>query len=643
MSRVDADGLWWHDEERTLRGTPARSRLVPVPDTGWEMPAELPRIDAGAVIGVDVETCDEGLQAGRGPGGVTGAGYVAGIAVAVDDAAWYFPLQHDNSTAVPYDVHSWLRDTLAGARLVVGHNLLYDLEWLRAECVRVTAPCFDTMMAAAMLDENRLTYDLDSVARATLAEQKDAGPMYEWLAASFGGKPTREAQAGRIHRAPSVLVGPYAEQDARLAVRLYRAQRELLLREQLGTVAALEFGLLPLLLDMRFHGVAVDVDAAERARDKLRQRITERAAKLRERVGFAVDVWAADSVARALRAAGVTHFASTPSGKVSITKPWLEAHSSDVARLVVGIRSDEKLVGTFLEGYVLGAHASGRIHCQFHPLKTDNSGTVSGRFSSSNPNLQNIPARDAEANALLRGLYVPDDPSHVWHSLDYSQIEYRLLAHHAVGDGAALIRKRYNDDATTDYHNATGEMIREKTGTALGRTYVKNINFGLVYGMGRGALAEFLGVDSETADELFAAYHQALPFVSRTFAAAEIEARRYGVIHTVLGRACRFPLFERVDGGYSRNPADGRRAHTHKSLNRRLQGGAADVMKQAMLDCYRAGMPVPLVTVHDELAYSAPHDAASIGRVREIMEHCVKLSVPLLVKHKRGATWGACA
>lgn len=647
MSRFDETGMMWEDiQVRRERTWGRRVRNVTVPETGWLAPTELPNIPAHCTIALDTETCDEGLQAGTGPGGVKGQGYVAGVSIACDDQAWYFPMQHEGHVCPDLNIHAWLRDVLSTDRLVVGHNLLYDLEWLRAECV-VAAPCvrlFDTMMAAAMLDENRLTYDLDNVAQDALGERKEDSLLYQWLSATYGGKATRGEQAGRIHQAPPSLVGPYAEQDARLPLRLYEVQREQLLAEKLGDIAAMEFGLLPLLLDMRFKGVRVDIEEAQRVKETLALRVAEMSAQLKQLSGRSVDVWAADSVVRALRAAGETRFPLSPTGKVSVTKQWLESHPSKVARYVTDIRRLDKLINTFLDGYVLASHNDGRVHCQFHPLKTDGSGTVSGRFSSSNPNLQNIPARDEEANRLLRGLYVPDDESHVWHSLDYSQIEYRLLAHHAVGPGADVIRRRYNEDPTTDYHDATGEQIKHDAGVSLERKAVKGINFGLAYGMGKAALASHLGVDAETAEYLFDNYHRALPFVSRTFQAAETEARRTGVVRTFMGRVCRFPWFEDSDGKLLRVQKPGsRRANTHKSLNRRLQGGAADVMKRAMLLCHRAGLPVPLITVHDELDYSAPTDSKELAEVREVMEHCVTLKVPLLVKHVRGRTWGDCA
>lgn len=647
MSRFDETGLMWEDiQARRERTWGRRVRSVTVPDTGWEAPRDLPSLPPGATIALDTETCDKGLQAGTGPGGVKGQGYVAGISIACDDQAWYFPVQHEGHVCPDLNVHAWLRDVLSTDRLVVGHNLLYDLEWLRAECVIASdrVRVFDTMMAAALLDENRLAYDLDSVAQDALGERKEGSLLYQWLAATYGGKATRGEQAGRIHAAPPSLVGPYAEKDARLALRLYEAQRVQLLDQKLGDVAAMEFGLLPLLLDMRFKGVRVDIDSAVKAKELLTLRMAGMAAQLKQLSGRSVDVWAADSVVRALRAAGETRFPMTASGKISVTKPWLEAHPSPVARLVTDIRRLDKLVNTFLDGYVLASHNEGRVHCQFHPLKTDASGTVSGRFSSSNPNLQNIPARDAEANRLLRGLYVPDDESHVWHKLDYSQIEYRLLAHHAVGPGADVIRARYRDDPATDYHDATKDQIAHDTGVVLDRGPVKGINFGLVYGMGKTALAAHLGVDAETAAYLFDNYHKALPFVSRTFQVAETEARRTGEVRTIMGRVCRFPWFEDEDGKVSRVQRPGsRRSFTHKALNRKLQGGAADVMKRAMLLCHRARLPIPLITVHDELDYSAPADSKQMDEVREVMEHCVSLNVPLQVKHVRGATWGDCA
>lgn len=646
--RADAFGLLWEEQPKPerVRGERApRERVMPpIPDTGWTMPAAPPNIPPRVPMAVDCETIDNGLSRGIGPGGVHGDGKIVGVAVAVDGAAWYFPTAHDLGVNCSWDVHAWLRDTVPRASLVVGHNLLYDLEWLRAECVDIAdaVPLYDTQFAAALLDENAQSYSLDSLATAAFGEGKLGDELYTWLARWLGGEPTRKGQGASIGRAPPVLVGPYAEQDAALTLRLYQHQRPQLLA-QVKDIAALEFGLLPLLLEMRFQGVRVDEQRAAEARQRMVDERDRAIAELSAMSSRAVDIWTSDSAGEALARCGVD-VPRTAGGAYSLRQAWLKQQKHPAADLLVRARERDKLIGTFLDGYILNAARAGRVHAQFHPLKSDDGGTVSGRFSSSGPNLQNIPARNEYARRALRGAFIPED-GHEWHALDYSQIEYRLLAHHAVGAGADIIRARYNADPSTNYHKATTALIHEKTGLLIDHTHTKNVNFGLAYGMGQTALADFLGLPHEEAQNLFAAYHEALPFVRETYDAADRNARRHGFVRTFAGRVCRFPFFENRNGELVREHRPGyRRAGTHKALNRILQGGAADIMKYAMLAIWREFRRslVPLVTVHDELGFSRPADDPDIRRVEALMVQCVRLSVPLRVASTHGATWGDC-
>jgi DNA polymerase-1 len=566
------------------------------------------------------------------------------VAIAQGDEAWYFPIAHLEDLNCAWDVHAWLRDVAENASRVVAHHALYDLEWLRHEGVRFPkARVFDTMYAATILDEHRPSYSLDSVAKEFLGEGKSGDALYAWLAAVYGGSPTRKDQARNIGRAPAALVAPYAMDDARLTLALYERQRPLLLGA-LRNVAELEFDLIPLLLEMRFRGVRVDVEKAERAAAELREEAEQLASELHAAAGKPVDIWAAASVGEVLHRRAHLDVPRTAGGAYSIRQQWLNAQQHPIARLVRQAREVDKLAGTFVDGYLMKAHVNGRVHAQFHPLKSDEGGTVSGRFSSSNPNLQNIPARNERARRLLRGCFVPDEPDHGWLAVDYSQIEYRLLAHHAVGRGAEDVRAAYVRDADTNYHKLTTAMIKARTGIALSHSHTKNVNFGLVYGMGQTALAEFLGMPFDAACDLFETYHSALPFVRTTFGKFERDARIQGEVSTFFGRVCRFPHWE-LNGEVTTEPRRGaRRAHTHKALNRVLQGGAADIMKLAMRDLWRefGTTLVPLVTVHDELGFSVPNDPALHARIVAIMQNAAALSVPIVAVSAFGPDWGAC-
>jgi DNA polymerase I-like protein with 3'-5' exonuclease and polymerase domains len=295
------------------------------------------------------------------------------------------------------------------------------------------------------------------------------------------------------------------------------------------------------------------------------------------------------------------------------------------------------------------------VYGQFHLLRGSGGGTRSGRFASSTPNLQNIPSRDEELAPLVRGLFVPDEGYARWLQADYSQIEYRFLAHFAIGDKAEDVRERYKKQPDTDYHVFTGQLIEEITGLELKRKAVKTINFGLCYGMGKTTLTTQLNLDRQVAEELFTAYHQGVPFTRQTLENCSQIASKTGVITTILGRKSRFDMWESSIPGDNRPalPYDKaiktyypcRRAYTHKALNRRLQGSAADLMKMGMLRCYEDGIfkvtGVPHLTVHDEVDFSdSGNTEEAFKEMVNIMENAISLRVPIKMDISAGKDWG---
>jgi DNA polymerase I-like protein with 3'-5' exonuclease and polymerase domains len=526
------------------------------------------------------------------------------------------------------EVFRWVEGLLTRERIIVGANLLYDLEHLRAEGVR-TDGCrsfHDVQLAEPLLDENCGSYSLDALARKYLGQTKASDLLYTWCSDVFGGKAAGN-QRGNIYRAPPSLVGPYAEADALLPLKIMASQQGLLHDEGLLGVFEMECGLIPLLLDMRFRGVPIDVEKAKTTAAWLRAE----AAKAQLELG-SVDVWANASIAKAFDRVGLP-YEYTAAGNPSFTKDSLAHAGHPIADLILKVRQYEKAANPFVESYILENTYAGRVHTQFHPLRTDDFGTVSGRFSSSNPNLQNIPARDKEIGPLLRGLFIPEEGCS-WRKMDYSQIEYRLLAHYGVGPGAEEIRERYRTDPKTDFHELTIALVKTHTGIDLDRKPAKGINFGMVYGMGKDKLIRSLGLGQDAGARLYDAYFQATPSVRETYDGAARLAKRRGYIKTVLGRRRRF-----VEG-----------SGTHKALNALLQGGAADIMKMGMLMCYRAGVfkatGTPHLTVHDELDWSddgSAQAAEGFLEAKNIMETCVpNLRVPLRVDVSSGPHWGAC-
>lgn len=628
--------------------------LVKPPTTGWLPPPSFPELSGAGKISIDLETCDPHLKE-LGPGCSRGEGFIAGVSVGTDDG-WrgYFPIRHEiGGNFDPAVVTRWLRAQLSrDHQPKVFANCLYDLEWLASVGVEVAGEIHDVQLAEPLLDENLFTYSLDSLGERYLGEGKTDYALYQWLAQVFGGPATRTAQAGRIWRAPATLVGPYAEGDVDLPLRILERQARLLREQGLWDLYRMECGLIPMLLRMRRHGVRVDVAGAERVNNMLKERIRRDEKLLRELVGYPVNFNAAESFAKFFDREGVPYPRTPKTNKPSITMPWLEACPHSAAKLILALRKWDKFRSTFMEGYILNKHINGRIHGQFHLLKADDSGTISGRMSSSLPNLQNIPARDKELGPMVRALFLPDEGDD-WFSADYSQIEYRMMAHYGAGQSAERMRKTYCEDLHADFHQLTADMA------GISRKQAKGLGFGISYGGGIGMVAEQLGIEEEAARRILDNFNKEVPFISELSEQCCKVAERRGWLRTVLGRRARFPLWESRDWATSKKdgpmPYDTactlysergiRRARCYTALNRLSQGSAADVYKAGQYKAWQAGVfevLKPLSHVHDENNSSKPRTVEAqeaADELKHCMETAVELLIPLLVEYGIGPNW----
>lgn len=620
--RSDDVGLFWHDQHNEKGKQVWNRPLAPIPMSNWRPIDSLPDLSAAKKISLDTETYDPELTS-KGPG-VRRDGYIAGLAIGVDSGErFYLPMRHKlGGNLAPEQVMRWAKVNLTRPNQPkVGAHLIYDLDYLESEGVKVSGPFIDVQIAEPLLDENKMTYNLDSLGWQYLNEGKTDNALYEWSAQSYGGKATRNDQADNIWRSPVQLVGPYAEGDVDLPLRIWERQERELAKQDLTELFKLESDLIPMMLAMRQRGVRINLPAAEKFYDTADAEIK----RMTKELG-GINVNAPDDLVRLCKKEGIT-VPLTEKGNPSFVKGWLMHNPNFKMRQVSEVRGFMKLRDTFVKGYIVNSHISGRIHCLFNQLRSDDSGTVSGRFSSSNPNLQNIPTR-TEMGKAIRAMFLPEEDED-WERFDWSQIEYRLLTHYAIGRGAEEAREQYRSNPKTDFHQMVCDMINKIA--PIDRGSAKNINFGLVYGMGEELLASILGVSLEIAHDLIMAYHQGVPFVKHTYNKASARAKKRGYIKTILNRRRRFP-----DGFY-----------THKALNALLQGGNADIMKKAMVEIWNAGicdvLGAPLLTVHDELDWSKPRTAIAeeaMKEARHIMENCVKLHVPIICARETGADWG---
>lgn len=608
------------------------------PPSEWVCPTEYPDLRGRKEIAIDLETRDPGLKE-TGSGWPTKNGEVIGIAVAVDGEAWYFPIRHQNGPNLdPKFTLNWLRETCSYEDCTyIFHNALYDLGWLRAEGVVVKGRVVDTMVAAPLLDENRFSYSLNNLLKDYLGERKSERELRA-AAAEFG----LDAKA-EMYMLPATYVGAYAEQDAAGTLRLWQRLSRLIEAEDITDIFNLESELIPVIIDMRARGVRVDVSRAEQVKADLMAKETELLAEVKRQTGVAVEIWAAASIAKAFDALGLSYSRTTKTNAPSFTKGFLAAHDHPMAKAIVQARELNKAHTTFIDT-ILKHQKNGRIHADMHPLRSDDGGTVTGRFSYSNPNLQQIPARDPVIGPLIRSLFLPEEGA-IWGAFDYSSQEPRLVVHYAhllELHGAGAFRDKYLDDRAVDFHQIAADIV------GVPRKQAKNINLGLFYGMGKGKLADQLGLGIDEANELFELYHDKVPFVRGLSDYCMKRADKAGVIRTLLGRRCRFDKWEprkygihtpkTYEEAYAEHGPSIKRAFTYKALNKLIQGSAADQTKKAMLDLAKAGM-LPMLQVHDELDVSIESEAQA-KQVKEIMETCVQLEVPSLVDAEFGPNWG---
>lgn len=677
--RADAQGLFWQDEQQARgRNTVVRA-LPPTPDTGWLPPRFFPDLSSARVISIDCETFDPELTdyrndkgepvKGKGPGWARGVGHLVGISVGADGGGrWYFPMRHEVEREYNMDpevVLAWARDQLGRAHQPkVGANITYDVGWLRQEGVTVRGSLYDVQYAEALLDE-RAHVNLEALGLKYTGSGKDSSALYKWQARAYGGA-ANDRQRRNIYRTSPRLVGPYAESDADLPLRVIGPQWAAMGREGLLDLFSLECRLIPLLIDMRFAGVRVHVKRAEELHATLIARAKLANEKLNKLAGSVVNVDQSETLVRAFDALGIA-YPKTEKGAASFRKEWLEALDHPIGEAIRDVRKLEKLAGTFVQGYILDANVDSMVYGQFHSLRGDANGTRSGRLSASTPNLQNIPSRDEELAPMVRGLFVPDVGHKQWRRYDYSQIEYRFLIHFAVGPGSEEARQHFNAHPETDYHDMTLDLVAPRAGWDVStkeqrkhkRKPIKNINFGLIYGMGIAKLARSLGLSAKEGKELFGIYHTAVPFAKATMEECIAEANRTGTVRTILNRASRFDLWVPAGRGEDGVPlpfdlavrkyANLERAYTHKALNRKLQGSAADMMKKAMLQAYEEGVfavtGVPRLTVHDELDFSDTGTRESeqgFAYLQHVLETAIPLRIPVKADLEVGPDWGHC-
>lgn len=591
-------------------------------------------IDA-PIIGYDSETKDPELKE-KGSGCYRKDGYICGVSFATHKVAEYYPIAHPDTT--PEEREQNLRvinAVLSSSNEKVGANIMYDADWAQASNMPICGALHDVQIAEPLLDEYRYSYDLDSLARIYGKEAK-ATAYIQTYCDQHGLK---GAPQSHIWRMPSSVVSYYAKLDGVLPLQIFDDQRIELEAQGLWELYTLERRLIPLLLQMRKQGVRLNMAELKKTSMLVSDKHFELQEKVYEYADKEFDIGSTLQLAKVLDSLKIAYPRNIPTelmqaagkqGNPNLDKDALSRIKDlhPIVKAVLDYRHYNTIINMFLIPY-LEMNVNGRLHCSFHPLRSDTFGTVSGRFSSSKPNLQQVSAmsdEDDEEESLkgqiIRKLFIPEE-GHTWGKWDYSQVEYRITAHYALGPGSEELRADYCNNPKTDYH----QRIQDKTG--FNRRDTKRLNFGTSYGMGAETTAKKFGYTLEQAEMLLEGIHNAAPYLKYTRRRVVQAAERKRYIRTLLGRRARVHPSRKL----------------HSFFNRLIQGSAADIMKTGMVEAHERGLfnvLIPHLTVHDEMDCSIPptkEGKEAQSELTHVMEQAVKLDVPLIVDCHTGANW----
>jgi DNA polymerase I-like protein with 3'-5' exonuclease and polymerase domains len=583
-------------------------------------------------------------------------GEIIGIAVAIEGWSGYYPIGHREGNLDKRIVLEWFKDVCATSAIKIFHNAMYDVCWIKAYNIPIHGAIVDTMVMASLIDENRLWYSLNSVAFDYLGAVKDEKALKD--AAEKAGVDAKS----EMYKLPAMYVGGYAEKDAELTLDLFKILSREIRKQSLEKIYRLETELFPCLIDMKFKGVRVDVEEAHKLKKQLLLQEENLLLEVKKETGIDTEIWAARSIAQVFDKLNLPYVRTEKTNAPSFTKNFLQEHKHPLVNKIAKAREINKAHTTFIDTILKHSH-HGRIHADINPIRSDQGGTVTGRFSYSNPNLQQIPARNKDLGPKIRSLFIPEK-NHTWGCFDYSQQEPRLVVHFAAStnpimfdDSVVNIVEKFKNNSV-DFHQTVADMAN------ISRSQAKTINLGLFYGMGKAKLQAELGLNTKAeAENLFNQYHENVPFVKELMTQTSNYAQKAGCISTLLGRRCRFDKWEldqwnngkfiapmskiEAEAAFKEKYPDAkpeviekgvRRAMTYKALNKLIQGSAADMTKKAMLDLYNEGI-IPHIQIHDELDISVESEAQA-KKIIEIMENAVTLAVPNKVDYESGNSWG---
>jgi len=557
---------------------------------------------------------------------------LVGISFAIQPGeAAYLPLAHDYEGA-PTQIDrdsalEKLKPLLEDPNLAkVGHHIKYDMHVLAGVGIRLAGVRHDSMLASYVLDSTATRHDMDSVAQKYLGVTPIS---YE----SVAGKGAKQKTFNQIELETA---GPYAAEDADITLRLQQAIGPRL--EAIPALAevyqSLEIPLVPILQGMEERGVMVDADKLHEQSAELKDSMDAIERKAHDLAGQNFNLGSPKQLQKILfEDLGLPVVRKTPKGQPSTAEDVLEelAVSHELPHMILEHRGLSKLRSTYTDKLPqMIDPRSGRVHTSYHQAVA-----ATGRLSSSDPNLQNIPIRRVEGRRIRKAFIAPK--GHRLVAADYSQIELRIMAHLSGDEG---LLKAFEQDL--DIHSATAAEVfggKAESVEPDQRRAAKAINFGLIYGMSAWGLARQLGIERHSAQEYVDRYFQRYPGVADYMDRTRQQAHEQGYVETVFGRRLYLPEINSRNGQ--------RRQYAERTaINAPMQGSAADIIKRAMLDVaawLKEEWPAVwmIMQVHDELVFEVPEAQtdAFCQAVAERMSQAAELSVPLRVDAESGIDW----
>ena len=583
---------------------------------------------------IDIETHDPHLKE-WGPGSIRKDGYIIGIGC-------YCPELNIDDFFTPHD--SRIKELLADETITkIFHNGVYDLDWIMngPNHFEVKGRCEDTMTRETLLDSYAFSYSLDACCQRRGVVGKNKGETIDEYWRQIGGKGKAVEHLKDI---PFGIVGKYCRQDCRATYNLFIAQQPLLEAQNLLNANDIECRLYPLLMDMRKNGFRINMPELFRLGDQFQEEYDNGIKELEHTYGFTegtLSLNAAKDLYKIWKQEGLP-IEYTSTGKPSFAAAVLDDCHHPIAKQVKHLKGLIK-TQAFFNSWVDLAQDS-HLYPSFFPAKRDDGGTVTGRWSSQNPNLQQVPAREDKHGEEIRSLFIPEEGC-LLGAFDYKQIEYRVFTHFASGEGAVDAQRQFNENPNTDYHQMTIDLMGWGDLGKEGRHLAKNLNFGSIYGLGPKSFAvkfkqNLLHNHPErdpnnlfpVAQSLMNEYFRKVPFVKPTCNKIMEEGQRKGYVKTLSGRRQRMPL----DNG------------AYKLINYLIQGSAADLLKKGLVNAWERGVFKVLklhAQVHDEIVFSIPKTKEGYEACKtlyECMANAYQLRIPLGVDTEIGPDWGHC-